>query len=58
MLYVGNFSACVTIGGQELDQYGVDIDGNMATCWIVSEAGKVSVTQTVSDGLKCPARRY
>lgn len=37
------YAAWITVGGVELEQYGVetDISGDKLTCWIPSEIGKV-----------------
>jgi len=42
MLQIQNFSACVTVGGKDLEEHQVEYskDGRRATCWIASEAGK------------------
>lgn len=38
------YSAWITVDGTELKQYNVEIspEGNKASCWIPSEAGKAS----------------
>ncbi|KAF9260070.1 hypothetical protein L218DRAFT_963008 [Marasmius fiardii PR-910] len=37
-----NFSAWITIDGQALQEYGVDVsqEARTVTCWIASELGK------------------
>lgn len=37
------FLAWVLVDGKDINQYGVEIKENMATCWIPSEAGKASI---------------
>jgi hypothetical protein len=34
------FLAWILVDGQEVNQYGVEIEESRATCWIPSEAGK------------------
>jgi len=43
MLRLGSLSAWITVDGEELQEYGVEIsdNGKEATCWIPSKVGQV-----------------
>ena len=45
----GNFEAYVECEGTCAEEYGMVVKGNMVSCWIESEIGKVSVLFYLSE---------
>jgi len=45
-LKVGNYEAWVVVEKEEVEHYSIEVDEeeNLATCWIASTAGKVSLS--------------
>jgi hypothetical protein len=56
---LNGYSAWISVDGNALKEYNIDIsNGNNATCWIASEAGKASFPSCTKFVLRSPPLAY